>query len=256
MRSKDRGLKYKTFTIPRKNTKIVIQEGRLLSMLNPGIAAILLLFVLQWPPGTFAARNVTLESIEIFRTHEWFHERPTIYFRCQGENKTFLPDVKEKNNLYSFRGEESWQPLTALPERKCKRCGFYEEDKLTSDDTFDEWELCPGEFSPAPEGRYRHYKKNEFNATFLCPQCNASDSGTDKTTTDPESPSSADSNKRDKSKLAIVIWCMSFLAVLAMAVFLYKLWQRKKREEQAASFLRLFEEDDDLEIELGLKEEL
>lgn len=217
------------------------------SMINPGIAAILLLFVLQWLPGTLPSRNVTLESIEIFRTHEWFHGRPTIYFRCQGENKTFLPDVKEKNNLYTFRGEESWQPLTALPERKCKRCGFYEEDKLTTDDTFDEWELCPDQFSPAPEGRYKHSKIKEFNATFFCPQCNA-DSGSD-----PVSPSSADSNKRGKSKLVIVIWCISFVAILAMAVFLYKLWQKKKKEEQAARFLRLFEEDDDLEVELGLK---
>jgi len=226
----------------------------MLSMLNPGIVAILLLLILQWPPGTFASRNVTLESIEIFRTHEWFHERPTIYFRCQGENKTYLLDVKEKNNVYTFRGQESWQPLTALPERKCKRCGFYEEDKLTSDDTLDEWELCPDEFSPAPEGRYKHFKEKEVNATFLCQQCNVSDSGSDTTTTNPASPTSADTNKN--SKLGIVIWCISFVAVLAMAIFVYKLWQKKKREEQAIRFLRLFEEDDDLEVELGIKDEL
>lgn len=218
----------------------------MLSMLNPGIPTILLLFVLQWLTGTFASRNVTLESIEIFRTHEWFHGKPTIYFRCQGENKTSLPDVKEKNNLYTFRGEESWQPLTAFPGRKCKRCGFYEEDKLTSDDTFDEWELCPDQFSPAPEGRYKHHKNKEFNATFLCPECNDSDSGSD--------PSSANSNKRGNTKLGIVIFCISFVAILAVAVFLYKLWQKKKREEQAARFLKLFEDDDDLEIELGLKD--
>lgn len=218
----------------------------MLSMLNPGIPTILLLFVLQCLPGTFASRNVTLESIEIFRTHEWFPGKPTIYFRCQGENKTILPDVKEKNNLYTFRGEESWQPLTAFPGRKCKRCGFYEEDKLTSDDTFDEWELCPDQFSRAPEGRYKHQKSKEFNATFLCPDCNDSDSGSD--------PSSANSNKRGNTKLGIVIFCVSFVAILAVAVFLYKLWQQKKREEQAARFLKLFEDDDDLEIELGLKD--
>lgn len=52
---------------------------------------------------------VTLDSIEIFKTHEVFGFKPTVYFRCKGENMTTLPDVKEKNNLYNFKGEESWQ---------------------------------------------------------------------------------------------------------------------------------------------------
>jgi hypothetical protein len=46
--------------------------------------------------------------MEIFKTHEWLHDKPTVYFRCQGENKTVLPDVKEVRVLY-FKGEESWQ---------------------------------------------------------------------------------------------------------------------------------------------------
>ncbi|KAL2939445.1 Aprataxin [Bienertia sinuspersici] len=33
-----------------------------------------------------------------------------------------------------------------------------------------------------------------------------------------------------------------------------KLWQKKKREEQYARLLKLFEEDDELEVELGLRD--
>ncbi|KAF5197295.1 Synaptonemal complex protein zep1 [Thalictrum thalictroides] len=113
---------------------------------------------------------VTLEGIEIFTTHEWFKSTPIVYFRCQGENKTVLFDVKKKNVIYAFKGDESWQPLTKFTDKKCKRCGFYEEDTIGLDDVFDEWEFCPSEFKP-PRGRYILFKGNELNATFLCPQC-------------------------------------------------------------------------------------
>lgn len=55
------------------------------------------------------AAVVTLDSIEIFTTHEWFPMKPTVYFRCNGENRTVLPDVKEKHVVYTFKGVESWQ---------------------------------------------------------------------------------------------------------------------------------------------------
>lgn len=58
--------------------------------------------------GTFSSRQVTLDTVEIFTTHEWFG-KPTVVFRCNGENKTDLPDVKEAHTLYTFKGEESWQ---------------------------------------------------------------------------------------------------------------------------------------------------
>jgi hypothetical protein len=32
-----------------------------------------------------------------------------VYFRCNGDNKTNLLDVKEANSMYNFKGEESWQ---------------------------------------------------------------------------------------------------------------------------------------------------
>lgn len=51
---------------------------------------------------------VTLDSIRIYKTHEWL-KKPTVYFHCNGENKTVLPDVKNANFDYAFNGEESWQ---------------------------------------------------------------------------------------------------------------------------------------------------
>lgn len=63
-----------------------------------------------------------------------------------------------------------FQPLTELTNRKCKRCGFYEKDRIDSDDVFDEWELCPSDFTE-PDGKYIRVKEKEFNATFSCPKC-------------------------------------------------------------------------------------
>lgn len=61
-----------------------------------------------------------------------------------------------------------FQPLTELNGTKCKRCGIFEDDTFKYD-TFDEWELCPSDFTA--EGRYTHIKDKEFNATFLCRGC-------------------------------------------------------------------------------------
>lgn len=61
--------------------------------------------------GVLLAAEVALESIEVHQTHEWLH-KPTIYFQCKGENKTFLPDVRKANVLYAFKGEESWQVIS------------------------------------------------------------------------------------------------------------------------------------------------
>jgi hypothetical protein len=58
--------------------------------------------------GTFSSRLVTLDTVEIFTTHEWF-AKPTVAFRCNGANKTYLPDVTEAHTPYTFKGEESWQ---------------------------------------------------------------------------------------------------------------------------------------------------
>ncbi len=178
------------------------------------------LFDVTGEAGATADGNVTLVSLTIFTTHEWYY-KPDVYFQCQGEERKDLPDVKDKDRLYKFIGEESWQvcpeicyfhfwesvwfdtllgdehkvslhiclawkfsvlwsgsglfcacqPLTSLVGVKCKRCGLYEKDKIKSDDIFDEWELCPLDFSRDPDVHYFHSKDKEFNMTLSCPQC-------------------------------------------------------------------------------------
>ncbi|KAL3641460.1 hypothetical protein CASFOL_016428 [Castilleja foliolosa] len=68
----------------------------------------------------------------------------------------------------------------------------------------------------------------------------------------------SDDNKSAASKmsttLTILIVLVGLLAVAAFSLFLYKLWQRKKREEQHARLLKLFEQDDELEVELGIRD--
>lgn len=72
------------------------------------------------------------------------------------------------NNIWDFA--LCFQPISNFSSKKCKRCGLYEEDSITSDDAFDEWEFCPSDFT-APDGEYIKFKEKEFNATFMCPDC-------------------------------------------------------------------------------------
>ncbi|XP_058098964.1 uncharacterized protein LOC131243548 [Magnolia sinica] len=205
------------------------------------VGAIFLCFL----PGTFSSKIVTLESIMLFNTHEWLVSEPTVYFHCKGENKTVLPDVKKTQFLYTFKGAESWQPLTELPNDKCKRCGLYEKDSIKSDDVFDEWELCPDDFV-APDGIYLRSKEKEFNATLSCPQCV---SGLAKASR------SNDKGGDDKGMhVVLVILISAFVSTVSIigVVAAYRYWLRKKREQEQARFLKLFEEGDDIEDELGL----
>lgn len=52
----------------------------------------------------------------------------------------------------------------------------------------------------------------------------------------------------------VVILCIAVATVVGLSFFLFRLWQKKKREEQYARLLKLFEEDDELELELGLRD--
>ncbi|WOL03627.1 hypothetical protein Cni_G12347 [Canna indica] len=63
-------------------------------------------------------------------------------------------------------------------------------------------------------------------------------------------PSSSDS----KTGREVFLIGLSLVGAVVLAVFLFKLWQKKKREEQHARLLKLFEEDDELELELGLRD--
>lgn len=204
---------------------------------------------MRLPAGVLGSGNVILDSLTIFRTHEWFG-KPLVYFRCKGENKVYLPDVVMKDHQYKFIGEESWQPLTSLESSKCKRCGLYEEDQIKHDDVFDEWELCPINFSSEPEGQYNHFKDKEFNITFVCSHCHPSDA---KPAVEPASSEQNDDTKK-YSALAIVLVCFGMVTFIALLYVGYLRWQKKKREEQQARFMKLFEDDEDLEAELGLRD--
>ncbi|EFJ14192.1 hypothetical protein SELMODRAFT_271734 [Selaginella moellendorffii] len=190
-----------------------------------------------------SAQNVTLESLAIFRTHEWLGHKPSLYFKCRDENKVDLPDVKEKDRIYKFAGHESWQPLTSLVGVRCKRCGVYEKNEFLKDGVFDEWELCPDDFDKS--GRYFHFKKGEFNATFL-QSLDAPDSSS--SNDEPQAPSSG----HGRAAITALVALFSFLMVAGLGIVGYTKWQQKKREEQQARFIKLFEEDDDFERELGL----
>ncbi|KNA16564.1 hypothetical protein SOVF_087550 [Spinacia oleracea] len=214
--------------------------------MNSGFPAFVFVFsiFLSCFPGYLSAAVVTLQSIQIYRTHDWLH-RPTIYFHCKGENKTVLPDVKKVNTSYTYKGEESWQPLTEFSSTKCKRCGIY-EDGFFTDDKFDEWEFCPSDFT-AGEGRYTLVKGGEFNATFICSTC--VDIGADNAV--PRSDT-----KGNRISVAIVVLISAAVTTVVIVVFIggYKYWQKKKRRHEQARFMKLFEEHDDIEDELGLRD--
>ncbi|KAL8152662.1 hypothetical protein V2J09_010422 [Rumex salicifolius] len=208
------------------------------------------LIVFSFFPGSILSAVVTLRSFELYNTHEWIPRTPAIYFQCNGENRTFLPDVQEPDVLYNFKGEESWQPLTELLTAKCKRCGIYEQS-IVSDHVFDEWELCPSDFA-APEGQYTRFKENEFNVTFLCKECFAVDKDSE--------PTSKDSQKGSGGEKHIIVPILVTIVVVAVVASISvagcKYWRKKKRQQDQARFLKLFEDDDDIEGEFGLTEML
>ncbi|KAM7464114.1 hypothetical protein LguiA_032235 [Lonicera macranthoides] len=197
-------------------------------------------------PEFISAAVVTLESLEIYKTHEWLTSKPTVYFCCKGENKTVLPDVKKINTLLTFKGEESWQPLTEFSNKKCKRCGFYEEDRIKSDDVFNEWEFCPSDFTD-PHGKYSRYVEKEFNATFLCPECVPPGTGSDH-----QVSGSSNGGKGMHWVIALLISLLVSAAFIIGTLGAYKYWQKRKREKDQARFLQLFEDGDEIDDELGI----
>lgn len=74
-----------------------------------------------------------------------------------------------------------------------------------------------------------------------------------------DEPSSSSKNATDEARHKssgeeVLIVLLGLVAVVAFSAFLFKLWRKKKRREQQARFLRLFEDDDELEIELGIRD--
>ncbi|KAB1994629.1 hypothetical protein ES319_D13G111500v1 [Gossypium barbadense] len=204
-------------------------------------------------PGLISSFEVTLDSIEIFRTHDWI-SKPTVYFECKGENTTLLPDVTKINVVYSFKGQESWQPLTQLDGKKCKRCGFYEKDVIKTDDVYAEWEFCATDFE-APAGKYILFKENQLNVTFHCQECpslpGASNATPEKRNIEDEDDDD-DDGKGLRIFIVLVITAVVSTVTIIGLVMANKHWQKKKRQQDQARFLKLFEEGDDIEDELGL----
>lgn len=224
--------------------------------MNSGVTLFIfapLIILLSCFPGHVTAAVVTLHSIKLYKTHEWL-SKPTVYFQCKGENKTILPDVKKTKVVYAFKGEESWQPLTNFTNKKCKRCGLYEKDFLQHD-TFDEWEFCPSDFG-GDIGTYTRLKEKEFNATFLCPECLDLNSDHKASPPPPRPSDSAEkSGKKGLHVLVVIAICAAVAAVVIIGfVGGYKYYQKRKRQQEQARFLKLFEEHDDMEDEFGLEE--
>ncbi|TMW85941.1 hypothetical protein EJD97_022213 [Solanum chilense] len=75
---------------------------------------------------------------------------------------------------------------------------------------------------------------------------------------DSSSTSNESKGKSHSSRIStgvrVVIVCLGILASVGFFYVLFKIWQKKKREEQQARLLKLFEEDDDLEVELGIRD--
>ncbi|KAA3482160.1 transmembrane protein [Gossypium australe] len=62
------------------------------------------------------------------------------------------------------------------------------------------------------------------------------------------------SNAINNTGTKVIFIVLGLVAVGLFSFFLFKLWQKKKRDEQYARLLKLFEEDDELEVELGLRD--
>lgn len=62
----------------------------------------------------------------------------------------------------------------------------------------------------------------------------------------------AGSSTKTEAKVIVALFVIVVVALVSFSLF--KFWQKKKREEQYARLLKLFEEDDELEVELGLRD--
>ncbi|CAH2074432.1 unnamed protein product [Thlaspi arvense] len=195
---------------------------------------------------------------DIHYSHDWFKLKHTVYFQCKGENKTVLPDVTKSGILYTFRGQESWQarpnslftsPMTEISGEKCKRCGIYEQGSLISDKEFDEWELCPSDFSASQI--YMHSKDKEINATFVCHGCAKLESVSAEAKTGSSSKEEGDNGAT--VAIAVVAGVLCATLVVVGGVFMFKHSKRMKLQRDQARFMKLFEESDEPEDELGLE---
>ncbi|KMZ68267.1 unknownprotein [Zostera marina] len=184
-------------------------------------------------PGILSSRVVNLKSVQFFTTHSWMTYGASVYFSCRQEKIITLKDVLTIDQLYTYTGNESWQPLTILPTEKCKRCGFYEKDPLTTE-AFEEWELCPTNFV---DGDYFHFKEDEVNATFSCPECIF--------------PVKLEKRHTD-SVVVVTGFLLASILIITGLVSCFLCYRKKKRnEEEKVRFFEMFQIED-MDDELGI----
>jgi heme/copper-type cytochrome/quinol oxidase subunit 2 len=72
--------------------------------------------------------------------------------------------------------------------------------------------------------------------------------------TDPKNGTKSEAQSKGHAGQTVLFILLGVGVVGLLSFFLFKYWQKKKREEQHARLLKLFEEDDDIEVELGLRD--
>ncbi|ESQ40178.1 hypothetical protein EUTSA_v10016063mg [Eutrema salsugineum] len=139
--------------------------------------------------------------------------------------------------------------MTEISGEKCKRCGIYEQGSLVSAKEFDEWELCPSDFSASQI--YMHFKEKEMNATFVCHGCAKLESVSAEAKTSSSSKEEGDNGST--VAIAIVAGVLCAALVVVGGVFVFRHSKRMKLQRDQARFMKLFEESDETEDELGLE---
>ncbi|CAH9123043.1 unnamed protein product [Cuscuta epithymum] len=128
--------------------------------------------LLSWVPAEPAA-NVTLQSIEIFQTHEPDNpvvtDDPEVYFKCEGDQSpTSLSSVVKINVTYNNFTQLTVTQLSNSSD--CKTCKVYDKDTFGDDNFGSPFQLCASNFA-SNAGVWPFENTTEFSAVFSCPTC-------------------------------------------------------------------------------------
>ncbi|XP_045817942.1 uncharacterized protein LOC123910769 [Trifolium pratense] len=93
-----------------------------------------------------------------------------------------------------------------------------------------------------------------YSSLFILGFCNDDDSSSSKHAVAAESESQTQRSSGSFTMIMLITVFIALVVFSLLSFLLFKLWRKKKREEQYALLLKLFEEDDELELELGLKD--
>ncbi|XP_076950020.1 uncharacterized protein LOC143622883 [Bidens hawaiensis] len=217
---------------------------------------------------------VTLKSLEIYTTHEWFASSPKVYFKCNGEKKIVLPDVKKKHTVYTFRAEESFQVcnklilLRILKVQNARGVDFIMRGLLNLMTYLTSGNFVLRIFTLMVVGTFAPITKNSMQRS--CVQSVQKKVSSNLTFYDTNNkkwclvgrPESSDDDRNYDEKENGTKWSMILIisiSVVASTVLLimgllyaFKIWQKRKRQQEQARFMKLFEDTDDIEDELGI----